>query len=327
MNKERYIVNALYSSYSYDNRKPPSIIPSFIDYEIPNDNFTLVEHYFYFKENNTDSVLFGLFSDIPDFLKDIFGDNRTTIKVNCYTGSVYPPHIVTERKNFDCLVSDLDIKILGLYANRKISQEFINFLKFGAINFSLVKQVDDMFSIGFYSKSETNKNIKDLVLNKFLTKWTELYETIQKKYDILKPFDISLSESESDKLKTIQDTSNRVINETLKTDYQTLKDESETKTNDKVYAYNSGGGVNSDSGDSSTKNQFSSLNNDTKTGSTTDTRNYERDITKSRDYSRSGNIGNRSYSELIIKEREKLMFNLQDIILEDIASVLCSYNY
>jgi len=278
-----------------------------------------LESRMYIWEREGNSILLnGLFRNSNELLENIFGNDvkPLTLQSLAIKGMLFNNLRI---RGYFAYCSNLDMQLINRYGTRKVSKAFsdcVSFLQFNRM------VVDNNI---YYSLCP--ENIKSIIFNKFMTKWEELYDTINKKYDVLKPFDISLIESESDKLKTLQDTSNRVVNENLKTDYQTLKDKSTNTSSDKVYGFNSETGVNSESGDSSTENEFSSLNNDTKTGITTDTRNYERDITKSRDYSRSGNIGNRSYSELIIKEREKLMFNLQDIILEDIASVLCSYTY
>ena len=183
----------------------------------------------------------------------------------------------------------------------------------------------------FISNTNSNMAISDIICNvlkqKFETKWNKLLELEDSNYDVLKPFNITLSETTKDKLKTLQDSANRVVNLTDKTDYETLKDKSDTTENNKTHGFNSLTGVPTDDSQSVVENEFKSTNTDTRNGSTTDTRNYERDIDTSRDYTRIGNIGNTSLSQLIVEEREKLRFIIIDEIYNDIASVLCRGKY
>ena len=126
-----------------------------------------------------------------------------------------------------------------------------------------------------------------------IEKWKNLYQTITQEYDMLKPFDIELEES-------ISGTAN-------------LNDDDYTSdSTEKIYAFNS-----SNSGDGVPTS---------KTGETTH-RSTNSDRDESRNYTRKGNIGNKSQAQLIMEERQKAMFNLKEIIFEDIASVLCRKTY
>ena len=131
------------------------------------------------------------------------------------------------------------------------------------------------------------------IFSPYITKWKNLYKTITQEYDMLKPFDIELEES-------ISGTAN-------------LNDDDYTSdSTEKIYAFNS-----SNSGDGVPTS---------KTGETTH-RSTNSDRDESRNYTRKGNIGNKSQAQLIMEERQKAMFNLKEIIFEDIASVLCRKTY
>ena len=123
-----------------------------------------------------------------------------------------------------------------------------------------------------------------------MKKWEDLYATVEKEYDFLKPFDITLNESSTDSFHTTEDTSTYTDN-------------------------NSKQGFNS--------SEF--VPTDKTSG--TRSKSYSRQNPKSRDYTRKGNIGNTSLSELVIKEREKAMFNLREIIYNDIVDFLCRGTY
>lgn len=134
------------------------------------------------------------------------------------------------------------------------------------------------------------KPIAVLLNGKFGEKWRGLYDSIVKEYDPIKPFNISLDEHHNDS-------------------FDVVKDSTTYDDRDKTRGFNSVQDVDTDSSNGTTNHE------------------YNRTTNGDRSYNRVGNIGNRSQSELIMQEREKLMFNLQNIIYEDILSVIARRTY
>lgn len=156
---------------------------------------------------------------------------------------------------------------LSLYGNRKISS-----------------YIKTLYSRNL-SQSEIDNQVRAIIASRFEDKWSRLWELWNKEYDPLQPFDITLTETSSDKLDTIKDKSTYI-------------------DNDSVYGFNSTEASPSDKSSGSTD------------------REYARDITRGRDYSRKGNIGNITKQELVKQEREVLQYQIIDTIFKDIASVL-----
>lgn len=159
-----------------------------------------------------------------------------------------------------------------------------------------ISQVFEFFKFGSHDftgeingtyglRTSSSGELVRIIQERFSTKWRDLANTLVG-YDYLKPFNITLDESSTDVLST-------TVDRTTYTD------------NDKTYAFNSLSSVDTDKADGESN------------------REYERENPKTRNYTRVGNIGNQSFSELTIKEREKANFELKRVIFEDIASVLC----
>lgn len=142
----------------------------------------------------------------------------------------------------------------------------------------------------FGTTNDGINRISTYIESMFRSKWSGLYTLSKKEYDPLKPFNITLTETSSDNLETIKDSS-------------TYED------NDDTYGFNSTEGVPSDKSHGSSN------------------REYARDITRGRDYTRVGNIGNTSYQDLIKQEREVLDYKIKDVIFTDIATIICRGKY
>lgn len=132
--------------------------------------------------------------------------------------------------------------------------------------------------------------IVDVIEGLFAYKWSRLTETLKLEYDTLKPFNITLSETASDVLDTQKD----------KTTYT---------DNENLYGFNSSTAVPSDKNDGESN------------------REYKRTIDNTRNYTRIGNIGNTSLQDLVKQERDVANFNLGEILLKDISTVLCRGKY
>lgn len=129
-----------------------------------------------------------------------------------------------------------------------------------------------------------------VISSRFKDKWKELNDLWHREYDPLKPFDIRLVEH---------------YDET----FEVLKDSSTTDTQDEMYGFNSVQPTPTDKGASTRNNE------------------YKRISPHDRDYTRTGNIGNTSFQDLIKQEREVLQYQIIDVIYSDIASILCRGKY
>lgn len=128
-------------------------------------------------------------------------------------------------------------------------------------------------------------NVSSIFLSIFKDKWERIADIFSNKYDTFKPYDIKLHESKSN-------------------DFETLEDNSTTGVKNQRYGFNTSTPQPTDIRDTTTNNT------------------YKRKTVDTRDYTRSGNSGNISYSQLAIQELEKDRFIVIDEIFKDIASVM-----
>lgn len=175
-----------------------------------------------------------------------------------------------------------EIEFITTYLSRKLST-FCNYI---IITFGTMTTDDEFNGLTTVGINRIVSYIKTM----FVSKWQGLYNLSKKNYDPLKPFDITLSETNSDKLDTRND-------RTTYTD------------NDSTYGFNSTEAVPSD------------------TSSGSSSREYARDIERSRDYTRKGNIGNTSFQDLIRQERDVLNYKIKEVIFKDIATIICRGKY
>ena len=214
-------------------------------------------------------------------IKDLKILNNINLQICSYLTSI--PDGILEPTS---LTNVYDEYFYSLYGGRKLSA-YIKRLYVTSAKLQFGNEESEYSNI--YDRY-VGQTINTICKSTFRDKWKRLWDLWNKEYDALQPFDITLTETSSDKLDTIKDKSTYI-------------------DNDGVYGFNS----------------TESVPSDKSTGSTD--REYARDITRGRDYSRKGNIGNITKQELIRQEREVLQYKILDVIFKDIASIMCRASF
>ena len=178
--------------------------------------------------------------------------------------------------------NSIDMLFISKFQNKKIS----NFL----YNNYVLKNYSSLYisTYNYFIYSINGGTVLNSIYAKYKNKWLNLAKTLNYDYDILQPFDISLNESTTDEM-------------TVTKDLTTVTDK------DGIYPFNSPTNTESFPTDDSS----STRNNE-----------YSRQNPKTRDYTRKGNIGNKSKAQLMEEEREKAKYVLLDTILEDVSKLL-----
>ena len=176
----------------------------------------------------------------------------------------------------------------------------------------------------YYIPSLTCINsLSDIIKNIYSDKWNRIAEDFKLTYDVLKPLQMDSSyDTITDHMETTSNSDNS------RNKSGTSADNNETEydnTDNKIYGFNSTDGVNSDSSKNTSKDNSNSTFSSQDSYKGTDT--YSRDANSQKTVTRSGNIGNRLPSEMILKEIEFRKNMLKDIIANDINSVLTRSKY
>lgn len=168
-----------------------------------------------------------------------------------------------------------------------------------------------------------SKTLINIISNKYYNKWNKIFETYKLDYEVLSPYNISITDNTEDTMTS---------NDKFNTSRDNRQEGTENSTNNdntqsNVYAYNS---VTASPNENSTTD--SSLNSTTTQNNTTtgnDNRDYTRDNSIKKTITRKGNIGNTLPQEMIERQRKLLDTLLYDIIFKDIATVISRerYNY
>lgn len=177
------------------------------------------------------------------------------------------------------MFSDIDIKqYLGEYTTNNINDDLWCELiyKFGERKLRKFMSNPNVFITLLPSTLFSNLKYK----------WEKIVNISNVDYDALKPFNITLDETQLDSLKT-------------------LKDKTSYNDNDSTYGFNSVENTPTDDSKGSSE------------------REYERNIDNKRDYTRVGNIGNTSFQDLVEQERNVANYLIRDILLKDIVNAMC----
>lgn len=161
-----------------------------------------------------------------------------------------------------------------------------------------------------------NRLISDLLSIKFYIKWDKLSDSLLLEYDILNPYNMDISD---DVTETVTNSGNDSLSETEEVTNNDTIDISENK-NHKIYGFNSAAGNNADSDENTTNRTENNTNNSTNDSNHEFSNSGNSD--SKRTILRKGNIGNKTFSELIIQEREQLQFQFLDVVYNDLDSVL-----
>lgn len=168
-----------------------------------------------------------------------------------------------------------------------------------------------------------SKTLINIISNKYYNKWNKVFETYKLNYDVLSPYNISITDNTEDTMTS---------NDKFNTSRDNRQEGTENSTNNdntqsNVYAYNSITASPNENSTTDTSLNSTTTQNNTTTGN--DNRDYTRDNSIKKTITRKGNIGNTLPQEMIEKQRKLLDTLLYDIIFKDIATVISRerYNY
>lgn len=168
-----------------------------------------------------------------------------------------------------------------------------------------------------------SKTLINIISNKYYNKWNKVFETYKLDYDVLSPYNMSITDNTEDTMTS---------NDKFNTSRDNKQEGTENSTNNdttqsNVYAYNSATASPNENSTTDTSLNSTTTQNNTTTGN--DNRDYTRDNSIKKTITRKGNIGNTLPQEMIERQRKLLDTLLYDIIFKDIATVISRerYNY
>ena len=168
-----------------------------------------------------------------------------------------------------------------------------------------------------------SKTLINIISNKYYNKWNKVFETYKLDYDVLSPYNMSITDNTEDTMTS---------NDKFNTSRDNRQEGTENSTNNditqsNVYAYNSATASPNENSTTNTTLNSTTTQNNTTTGN--DNRDYTRDNSIKKTITRKGNIGNTLPQEMIERQRKLLDTLLYDIIFKDIAAVISRdrYNY
>lgn len=168
-----------------------------------------------------------------------------------------------------------------------------------------------------------SKTLINIISNKYYNKWNKVFETYKLDYDVLSPYNMSITDNTEDTMTS---------NDKFNTSRDNRQEGTENSTNNdntqsNVYAYNSVTPSPNENSTTDTSLNSTTTQNNTTTGN--DNRDYTRDNSIKKIITRKGNIGNTLPQEMLERQRKLLDTLLYDIIFKDIAAVISRerYNY
>lgn len=168
-----------------------------------------------------------------------------------------------------------------------------------------------------------SKTLINIISNKYYNKWNKVFETYKLDYDVLSPYNMSITDNTEDTMTSNDKFNTSRDNKQEGTENSTNND----NTQSNVYAYNSATASPNENSTTVTSLNSTTTQNNTTTGN--DNRDYTRDNSIKKTITRKGNIGNTLPQEMIERQRKLLDTLLYDIIFKDIATVISRerYNY
>lgn len=168
-----------------------------------------------------------------------------------------------------------------------------------------------------------SKTLINIIFNKYCNKWNKVFETYKLDYDVLSPYNMSITDNTEDTMTSNDKYNTSRDNRQEGTENSTNND----NTQSSVYAYNSATASPNENSTTDTSLNSTTTQNNTTTGN--DNRDYTRDNNIKKTITRKGNIGNTLPQEMIERQRKLLDTLLYDIIFKDIAAVISRerYNY
>lgn len=165
------------------------------------------------------------------------------------------------------------------------------------------------------------KIIRTIIYNKFFLKWKELIDTLFIDYDVTNPYHMNVD----DNVKFDSSVNNKKENTYTSNGSNNGNTSQNGSGSNGIYGFNSINSVNADDYNDNSSVEESYTHDRTDSGNESDT--SVKDSTTNRRISRTGNIGNRSVTELIEERREMLKYQIFDIIFSDLDSVLTRSKY
>lgn len=168
-----------------------------------------------------------------------------------------------------------------------------------------------------------SKTLINIISNKYYNKWNKVFETYKLDYEVLSPYNMSITDNTEDTMTSNDKFNTSRDNKQEGTENSTNND----NTQSSVYAYNSATASPNENSTTDTSLNSTTTQNNTTTGN--DNRDYTRDNSIKKTITRKGNIGNTLPQEMIERQRKLLDTLLYDIIFKDIATVISRerYNY
>lgn len=168
-----------------------------------------------------------------------------------------------------------------------------------------------------------SKTLINILSDLYYNKWNKVFETYKLDYDVLSPYNISITDNTEDTMTSNDKFNTSRDNKQEGTENSTNND----NTQSSVYAYNSATASPNENSTTDTSLNSTTTQNNTTTGN--DNRDYTRDNSIKKTITRKGNIGNTLPQEMIERQRKLLDTLLYDIIFKDIAAVISRerYNY
>ena len=164
-----------------------------------------------------------------------------------------------------------------------------------------------------------DNEVAEHIQSEYYLKWKKLFETYKIQYDIIRPYDMSINDTETEDINQSIDIERQ--NTGSSNDSGTDKVITDV-TESSVYGFNSPNAVPSDKSQNTAENTNSSDSEYTNSGSTST--DNKRTSENNRTIKRLGNIGNITQQELIRQERELLNQKYIDILYEDLDKIFCS---
>lgn len=230
-----------------------------------------------------------------------FGENGVFYWIDTY-GDQYVKAIINP------LLPDIDFEYSFNHSQHKALSRLI----YGIIGRNRMKNK----YIGYPLSSEDWKTIVNVINHRFggeNGKWNKLFVTISAQYDATKPYNMDFTESRSGESKNestgssnSDDTETRDLDQNRST-YKRGFNNTGTQVSENVETVDTGT-VKNESQNSATQS---------------DNQNF----TQERTYNQSGNIGNKSPMELLDEERRFAAWQLLDVIMDDVDSVIAAYYY
>lgn len=168
-----------------------------------------------------------------------------------------------------------------------------------------------------------SKTLINIISNKYYNKWNKVFETYKLDYEVLSPYNMSITDNTEDTMTSNDKFNTSRDNKQEGTENSTNND----NTQSSIYAYNSATASPNENSTTDTSLNSTTTQNNTTTGN--DNRDYTRDNSIKKTITRKGNIGNTLPQEMIERQRKLLDTLLYDIIFKDIATVISRerYNY